>query len=177
MQENLEKLARSMRGVEDHLLKVAEAYQRIAQGEKRKKQAYDQLYEELRQYKDDFLLRAQKPLFMDIILLYDGLSRTIRTFEDVEEEALPKAEVLESLRHSLEEVQEVLYRRDIEPIEERPETLQIEYQKPVQRIETDNPEEDREVVSIVRDGFRMNGAILRPQEVVVKRCLKEREAQ
>ena len=44
-------------------------------------------------------------------------------------------------------------------------------------LETDNPEEDRMIDQVVREGFRLNGVILRPQEVIVKRCTKEREAK
>jgi len=85
--------------------------------------------------------------------------------------------MIEALKHILEEVLEVLYRRDIELIEDRPKSLDIEFQKPVRRIETDDPGEDRAVDQIVREGFRLSGLILRPQEVVVKRCLKERETK
>lgn len=164
-----------MRGVEAHTMKVAEAYQRVAKSSKRKEQAYDQLYEELRSYKDNFLLSAQKPLFKDLILLFDGVRRTMRSYQE-SEEAPTKEEIAQSLTHLQDEILEMLYRRDIEQIEDYPEVLDIDFQKPVQRIETDDPSEDRKIAQVVREGFRMNGLVLRPQEVVVKRCTKEREA-
>ena len=159
------------------MVKIAEAYQKVTRDTKRKDQAYDQLYEELRQYKDNFLLSAQKPLFKDLILLFDGMARTIRTFEEGEGETVPRADAIESLKHLQDEILEVLYRRDIEQIEERPDKLDIDFQKPVRRIDTDNPDEDRMIDQVVREGFRLNGVLLRAQEVVVKRCIKEREAK
>jgi len=171
----MDRMAKSLRGVESHTMKVAEAYQRVARSGKRKEQAYDQLYEELRQYKDNFLLQAQKPLFKDLILLFDGVRRTARSYQE-SDEPLTKEAVVKSLEHLSDEILEMLYRRDIEQIEDYPEVLDIDFQKPVQRIETDDPSEDRKIEQVVREGFRMNGLVLRPQEVVVKRCTKEREA-
>ncbi|RMG06265.1 MAG: nucleotide exchange factor GrpE [Planctomycetota bacterium] len=172
---SVNRLANSFRVVESSVVKVAEAYQRIARANQRKEQAYDQLYEELRAYKDNFLLAAQKPLFKDIILLFDGVRRSLANFEQHEGDSLPKEQVVTCLKHLQEEVLEVLYRRDIELIDEHPERLNIDFQKPVQRIETDNPDEDRQVVQVVREGFRMNGVLLRAQEVIVKRCVKEEQ--
>jgi molecular chaperone GrpE (heat shock protein) len=171
----LESLGKVVGGVENHTMKVAEAYQRISRAHKRKEQAYDQLYEELRSYKDNFLLSAQKPLFKDIILLFDGVRRTARSIKE-KEEAPTKEEILQALEHLQDEILEVLYRKDIELIEEHPDVLDIDFQKPVRRVETDDPAEDRKIEQVVREGFRMNDVVLRPQEVVVKRCLKERES-
>lgn len=154
------------------LRSVAEAYQRVSKDSKRKDQAYDQLYEELRQYKDDFLLNAQKPLFRDVILIYDGIARTIAAFEGREGDTLPKEDVLTALKHMRDEVLEVLYRRDVERVEEEPTKLNIDIQKPVRRLDTDDPTQDREVVQVLRDGFRLRGTILRPQEVTVKRYVE-----
>ena len=150
-------------GFED---KALEAIKKL--GRKRAK-----LYEELRTYKDNFLLSAQKPLFRDILLLYDAVSRAQRRFADGEEQ-VSRDEAVKALQDIIDEILEVLYRRDIERIDEQPDRLDIDFQKPVRRIETDDPNEDKTVESVVRDGFRMDGALLRPQEVVVKRCLKEK---
>ncbi|MGE0711401.1 MAG: nucleotide exchange factor GrpE [Planctomycetota bacterium] len=171
----METISKAMRSVQDQTVKVAEAYQRLSRSGVRKEQAYDQLYEELRQYKDDFLLKAQKPLFKEVILLFDGVRQMLRNIEE-REEPLKKEEVLDSLKHIRDEILEVLYRRDIELIEDYPDVLDIEIQKPIRRVETDDPQQDRRIEQVVREGFRMNGAVLRPQEVVVKRCLKEKES-
>ena len=47
--------------------------ERLANDRVREK-AFDQLYEELRQYKDDFLFQAEKPLLLDLLLFYDSLN-------------------------------------------------------------------------------------------------------
>lgn len=187
MSAELDKLRKAVGGVEVHIVKVAEAYGKLAKDGKRKDQAYDQLYEELRQYKDNFLRSAQKPLFLDLILLFDGVSRTIATFADLPAEGITREAVVDALTHTRDEILELLYRRDIERIDEVPKKLDINFQKPVSRLDTDNPDEDRDIAQVVREGFRWSGAVLRAQEVVVKRCTdgaspkasptKERETQ
>jgi molecular chaperone GrpE (heat shock protein) len=169
----LDRLRRTVSGVEDHIVKVAEAYGKLAKDGKRKDQAYDQLYDELRTYKNNFLKSAQKPLLMDVILLYDGIVRTIGSFSELPDEKVTRQMVIDALTHTRDEILEVLYRRDIERIADAPKRLDVELQKPISRIDTDKPEEDREIVQVVREGFRQNGVVLRPQEVVVKRCTKE----
>ena len=166
---SVEQLGKVMRGIESNMVRIAEAYQRVAKDSKRKDQAYDQLYEELRQYKDDWLLNAQKPLFRDVVLLYDSVARMVSHYEGQEGETVSREDVLGSLRHLRDEVLEVLYRRDVERIEDVPPKLAIDFQKPVRRVDTDDPAQDRDVTQVLRDGFRLRGVVLRPQEVVVKR--------
>lgn len=173
----LDRLRKVVSGVEEHIVKVAEAYGKLAKDGKRKDQAYDQLYEELRQYKDNFLKSAQKPLFLDVILLFDGISRTINQFADLPDEKVTRQMVVDALSHTRDEIIELLYRRDIEKIADAPKKLDVTIQKPVTRIETDNADEDRDIVQVVREGFRWSGVVLRAQEVVVKRSTKEREPQ
>ena len=38
------------------------------------RQAFDALYDEMRQYKDDFIFQAEKPLLLDLLLFYDSLN-------------------------------------------------------------------------------------------------------
>jgi molecular chaperone GrpE (heat shock protein) len=173
----LDRLRKVVSGVEEHIVKVAEAYGKLAKDGKRKDQAYDQLYEELRQYKDNFLKSAQKPLFLDVILLFDGINRTINQFADLPDEKVTRQMVVDALSHTRDEIIELLYRRDIEKISDTPKKLDVTIQKPVTRIETDNADEDRDIVQVVREGFRWSGVVLRAQEVVVKRSTKEREPQ
>ncbi|NCG19116.1 MAG: hypothetical protein GWP91_08900, partial [Rhodobacterales bacterium] len=42
--------------------------------DKVREKAFDKLYEELRQYKDDFIFQAEKPLLLDLLLFYDSLN-------------------------------------------------------------------------------------------------------
>ncbi|MEZ0228907.1 MAG: nucleotide exchange factor GrpE [Planctomycetota bacterium] len=164
-------VAKGQRGLEEKVTVVARAVEELAKDTVKRRKDYDALYEEMRQYKTNFLDTAQKPLYNEMLLLFDSIQRIMRRIDEVEEAAIPKEAVAEAFKQVKDELLEILYRRDIEMIEDHPVKLDVKSQKPVRRVETETPSEDKDVVQVVREGFRRNGAVFRPQEVVVKRCL------
>jgi len=153
--------------VEGNLKKVARAMVEVAREGEGRQRAYDVLYGELRQYKEDFLWRSQRPIFMDLIMLFDSISRSEKRTEAVDSKGFS-----DELRYLREQLLELLYRYDIELIEEHPEHLDIGFQRPIKRVDCKDPADDRRVVECVREGFRRSGAVLRPQEIVVKRFVE-----
>lgn len=124
--------------------------------------AFDRLYEEMTQYKDNFLFQAQKPLLVDMILLYDQVQNDLEGMEEG-----PARDAMDAVG---EQLLEILYRRDVEPMDFDPdERFDREKMKAVSREATDVKEEDKQVVRLVRVGFGWNERVLRPHEVVVKR--------
>jgi molecular chaperone GrpE (heat shock protein) len=168
---DLHRVVGDVHQVKDGIGKIVEAVQALAKDAVKRQKAYDQLYTEMRDYKNNFIDAAQKPLYMEMILLFDSVQRAMRKYEEAPETTLDKGGVLQAMTQIKDELLEILYRRDIELIEDAPKKLDVNFQKPIRRIEVDNPAEDREVAQRVRDGFRRNGTVLRPQEVVVKRCV------
>ena len=163
--------------VESNTQKIARAMVEIVKEGENRKKAYDVLYGEMRQYKENFLWQCQKPLFMDLMSLFDSILRVERKYDESESAAEGSSEaVTEDLRYLKEELLEILYRYDIELIEDHPERLEISFQKPIKRIDSDDPDDDRRVVQYVREGFTKDKTVLRPQEIVVKRYSGAKEA-
>jgi len=163
VERGVEDLTKRFSGTADHLVELRHLFSsRIAKNESQEK-AFNKLYEEMSRYRDNFLLTAEKPLFMSLILLYDSIVRT--------EKGLADEEARKPIANLRAELLEALYRHDVELISERPNRLDISFQKAIRREETDDPNEDMRVVEVVRDGFRAHGKVIRPQEVVVKRRL------
>jgi len=155
MEEVFETVKAPLARIEEGLLARLNA-------DKSKDKAFDTLYEEMRQYKENFLHKAQKPLFLDLILLYD---QVIRGLESVSEDA--GKEAIENIK---EELLEILYRRDVEPMEfEEGSKFDRVQMKAIKRVETDNEEQDKDIERVSRCGFKWDETILRPHEVVVKR--------
>ena len=46
----------------------------IEQQNENSRRSFDALYEELRQYKEDFIFQSEKPLLLDLLLFYDSLN-------------------------------------------------------------------------------------------------------
>jgi molecular chaperone GrpE len=127
--------------------------------------AFDQLYEELRQYKEDFVFNAEKPLLLDLLLFYDSLNWFHESL--VKQEMSPDV-IADSFQYLIDEFLEVLYRRDVTPIDAA-EAFDRKVHKAVKVVETDRTENDQRVVQVLKRGFERGEKLLRPEEVVVSR--------
>ena len=95
--------------------------------------------------------------------LADELSRC-RT--QLEAELLQFRTNLENLRFELEEV---LYRMDVTPYEERLTKLDRKLHKTLKTLPTDNPDKDQEVAETHKIGFYWREEVFRPEEVTIFR--------
>ena len=129
------------------------------------KKAFDQLYEELNQYKEDFLFKAEKPLLLDLLLFYDSLSwfQGSLVQQDVSAEV-----IADSFQFLIDEFLELLYRRDVVPMEPKA-TFDRQLHKAVQTVETQDARRDQLVEQVLKRGFMRGERILRPEEVVIAR--------
>ena len=136
-----------------------------SQGEQIQQKAFDALYEELRQYKEDFIFQMEKPLLLDLLLFYDSLNWFQQSL--LLQEMSPEV-TADSFQYLLDEFLELLYRRDVLPSETRTR-FDKRYQKAVKVINTDEADLDYQVQEVVKRGFGRSGRTLRPEEVVVYR--------
>lgn len=141
-------------------------FERRLSYDKTKEVAFDRLYQEMEELKQEQSLNELRPLYIDLILLIDRMEQI--EF-DLEEQGrnIPEVEnILVTLRN---EVLEILYRRGVEQIEHTPEYFDPTFQKVVDTEPTANPNEDNLVIGIRRDGYRFQDMVLRPEEVVIKK--------
>lgn len=127
--------------------------------------AFDALYEELRQYKDDFIYQMEKPLLLDLLLFYDSLNWFQQSL--VKQEM--SAEVIaDSFQYLIDEFLELLYRRDVLPMESK-DKFDRETQKAIKVVYANDKLKDYVVRQVLKRGFTRGERILRPEEVVINR--------
>lgn len=136
-----------------------------------KEKVVDKLNDELKFYRDNFVFQSQKSMFIDLMLLYDNLERILNLL--VNDEAFSKEKIAELLETFKEELLEILYRKDITPFEEHPEYLNYKLHKTIKTIPTNEESENNKVDKIIKIGFRWNDKILRPEEVIIKKYIKQ----
>jgi len=126
------------------------------------KRAFDTLYQELHQYKSDFLFQFEKGILIDLLSFYDSLIWYQNMLET--ESADPK----ESFSYLIDEFFEVLRRRDVLPTpasdildRKRHHVLQLE--------ETHDIKKDKHVAHIIKRGFLRGERVLREEEIVLYR--------
>ena len=127
--------------------------------------AFDQLYAELKQYKEDFVFQMEKPLLLDLLLFHDSLSWFRQSLNN--QEMSPEV-VADSFQYLVDEFLELLYRRDVVPLEGR-EEFDREIHKVVKVVPVSEPGQDYKVQQVVKRGFMRGGRMLRAEEVVVFR--------
>lgn len=127
--------------------------------------AFDQLYEEMRQYKEDFLYQAEKPFLLDLLLFYDSLHWFQQSLARKE---LNMEVVGDSFQYLVDEFLELLYRRDVVPCDPT-ERFDIKTHKAVKVVPSDTPADDWRIQAILKRGFIRGNRILRAEEVAVFR--------
>ena len=130
------------------------------------KRAFDTLYQELQQYKSDFLFQFEKGFLIDLLSFYDSLVWYQNMLESDTENSK------ESFSYLIEEFYELLRRRDVKPMPAS-ETLDRKKHRVIQIENTDDPEQDKGVASVVRRGFMRGDRILREEEVSLYRYTQE----
>jgi molecular chaperone GrpE (heat shock protein) len=135
-----------------------------------KQKIIDRLDEEMKNYRDNFILQSQKPVFIDLILLYDDMKKLMDTISQAE--SLDREEVLKNIDILKDELLEVLYRRDIELYEEHPERLDHRLHRTISTAECESEDDNNKVLKIARDGFKWNGKVLRAEEVIIAKYRK-----
>ena len=140
------------------------------------------LHEELKGYKDGFLLESvHKPIIRDLISLYDDLTAIHGQMQETVVDAVRTCEVtgvalIERLKtmdmnieHNCEFLIEVLARLEVSLLPVGTGKLDMVTQRALAVELADDPEEDGNIVRTLKRGFMWKGRVFRPEEVVMKK--------
>jgi molecular chaperone GrpE (heat shock protein) len=134
--------------------------------DKTKEAAFERLYQEMDELKQDQELNQLRPLYIDLILLIDRMNHIYKENLNSGTASPEITSLLESLSH---ELIEILYRRGVELIVCPSSVFDPRVQQVMEVIPTANPAEDNQVVEVIRHGFKYKDVLLRPEEVVIKK--------
>ena len=150
----------------DQIAEIRRAVTDSIGNDKVKERAFEELYTELKQYKEDFVFQAEKPLLLDLLLFYDSLNWFHQSL--IKQEMSPDV-IADSFQYIIDEFLEVLYRRDVLPIEES-DTFDRRVHKAVKVRPTDDESQDYKIAQVLKRGFQRAEKLLRPEEVVIHRA-------
>lgn len=150
----LTDLARKLDGVQASL-------DREGRAEATREKVVDRLHAELQEYKQDFLMKVMRPVFLDLIQLHDDMGKRI------EAQADPDGEVARALRDYQQGIVDILYRQGVEPFYVEETTFDPRRQRAIQTVPTDEPEWNKQVAARHRPGFQTADKVVRPEFVSV----------
>jgi molecular chaperone GrpE len=163
----LETLAR----LGDQLGRRLDGLQAVLEREQRaeasRERVVDRLHAELQEYKQDLLLKVQRPIFVDLIQLHDDLGKMIeaRAPSDAEpERAAGLRGTLESIQTAIEDI---LYRQGVEPFSVEGNAFDPRRQRAVATAATEDLDLNKTIAARLRRGFQAGEKVIRPEIVSV----------
>ncbi len=161
----------SMEGIASDLAAIREAVTKTENAGTQQK-AFDALYEELKQYKEDFIFQNEKALLLDLLLFYDSLNWFQNSLIKKE---MSREVVADSFQYLIDEMLELLYRRDVLPMDAT-DRFDRKRQKVIKTVAAASEAEDYSIDQVLKRGFTRGGRMLRAEEVVVRRLETEAKA-
>ena len=144
------------------LTAIQQQLQSLLNSESAAKQSFQGLYQELEEYKNDFLFRHERVLLQDLLLFYDSLLWFVEESKSNPDQAEEYAQYL------IDEFLEVLRRRDVLPVEPQ-DRFDRKYHRIISTEPTDNEAKDKHIVEVHRRGFHRGEQLVRAEEVVIFR--------
>ena len=151
--------------LEQRLIGLQTLFDREIRAEATRERIVDRLHAELQDYKQDLLLKVQRPIFVDLIQLHDDIGKMIdaQSNDDADRSAGVR-DLLGSIRTGIEDI---LYRQGVEPFTAEGDEFDPRRQRAVTTVPTEEPERNKTIADRLRPGFQSGDRIIRPEIVAV----------
>ncbi len=160
---------------DEKLSKLLLLFQEKIQDDLVKGQLFEKLYHDLTNYREDFVFKnITSRVFTDVIRLFDRVDGMLQP--DLLDR-MQRDDLIDHVRSFRDEILQVLRRQEVSLIESKPGMFNEACQEAIDIQLVSHPEEDQQVVGIVRRGFSYRGRHLRPEEVVVGKFVESKEGQ
>lgn len=167
----VEEWERAIETLGERLSHRLDAIQTILERETRaeatRERVVDRLHAELQEYKQDLLLKVQRPIFVDLIQLHDDIGKMIEARTGADGDSDRRAAirgVLESIQVAIEDI---LYRQGVEPFTAEGDAFDPRRQRAVATVATDDPSRNKSIAARLRKGFQAGDKLIRPELVSV----------
>jgi molecular chaperone GrpE len=142
-------------------------FERELRAEATRERVVDRLHAELQDYKQDFLLKVQRPIFIDLIQLHDDIGKMIDSRVPAGAGSDRSAEVRAILEPIQTAIEDILYRQGVEPFALEGTEFDARKQRAVSTQATDDPALNKKVAARLRKGFCAGDKLIRPEIVAV----------
>lgn len=161
---DLVSVVQRLAAIETHLSSLQNLFEQRLRYDEQKEQAFNKLYEKMRQQEGDYQASLKKSLVLSLLLLYDNMQKV--------ETALGEQPDVQKYVTSLrQELIDILYAEDVEPMGNLGDVFDHHRQQAINTVPTNDLRQDKTVERIVREGFFHGSAkkVLRPQSVTIRK--------
>lgn len=131
-----------------------------------KERLIDTLHKELQAYREDLHFKILRPVFIDLISMYDDFAKVIDALCKKAPDSSADQE-MQNLQSFQEMIEEILRRNGVEAFEVEEDLFLGSKQRIVRTVETIDPALDKRIARRVRRGFAYENRALRPEVVEV----------
>ncbi len=152
-------------GLDQRLTALQALFEREIRAEATRERIVDRLHAELQEYKQDLLLKVQRPIFIDLIQLHDDIGKMIdaQPAQDPDGATAVRG-TLDSIRTAIEDI---LYRQGVEPFRLEGEEFDPRRQRAVSTVPSEDPQRNKTIAGRLRPGFQAGDKLIRPEIVSV----------
>lgn len=141
-----------------------------------KEKQLDTLHAELQSHREDLYFKIMRPLFMDLIDMYDDMHSLVRHGQAREDSTEVEARLQRSLASFLDTIIGILERYGVSVFSDEGDSVSPQRQRAIKLIDTQIAEQDRLIAERLRKGFSYGGKILRPELVATYRLTRAANA-
>jgi molecular chaperone GrpE len=161
----------SISGLSDRLSRRLDGLQTILERELRaevaRERVIDRLHAELQEYKQDLLLKVQRPLFIDLIQLHDDVGKMIEA-QEAEGAEPDRGSVVRGVLEPIQTaIEDILYRQGVEPFAVEGDGFDPRRQRAVATVATADAWRNKTIAVRLRKGFQAGEKLIRPEIVSV----------
>ncbi len=167
LNEKLSLLPELITDLIDGQKKLKDEFSQKFKYDQHKESIIDRLHQELQIYKEDIYKKLVKSIAMDIILVYDDMTKMVSYYTSQENADMDPRKVIKQLDGFRSDLEEVLYRQGIEPYRKSDEAFDPTRQKVGKRIITNETGLHKTIAKSIKAGFEWDGDVLRPEIVAV----------
>ena len=144
-------------------------FEREVRTEAGRERILDRLHAELQEYKQDLLLKIQRPIFLDLIQLHDDVGKMAAARAGAESQPdVPGTDALRNLLESIQTaIEDILYRQGVEPFSLETGEFDAKRQRAASTTPTDRAALNKTVAARIRKGFVAGEKLIRPELVSV----------
>lgn len=170
---NAEKVESAMAEILERLDRLQEAFDDKIAEDEHKNKLFDNMHKELTKYQNGLLDKLVDSIAMDIIQLLDATGRNRDIYSEKEPSEENYAKLLRCVKGVAEDLEDILYRQDIEPYSVPGDEVDVRRQKIIQIINTDDEALDNKVAERTAVGYTKGDKIMRPERIKIYKYVKK----
>lgn len=155
----LKKIEESLNILNQKSIQLQESFDKKIKVDMHKEKMFDNMHDELTQYRNDIVNKIANSIILDIIQLLDIYQRIITETDN--------PEIKNQMENVCQDLQDILYRNNVEPFSL--EEIDLKKQKIIKYVKTEEDALHNSIAQHLAPGYEKEGKVIRPERIAIFR--------